>query len=240
MNYLGPPISQGIPLFCGCCWAFGSISALSDRINYLITKNQPKVLLPTQYGLNCVEGSGCHGGDHPTLYKTVHEKGIPEAGCATFLAVTPAVQSCSKIQQCKTCSWGQGGQVSTCIDTPHKSWWVSEFGQVQGIDNIKREVYQRGPISCSMYASDKFFYGYKGGIYSEKLKKPKSTNHVVSIVGFGKDIGTGTEYWIVRNSWGSFWGEEGFFRIKIGEDNLLIETRCWYGVPSEDKSVVDK
>ena len=63
------------------------------------------------------------------------------------------------------------------------------------------------------------FHNYTGGIYEEKSILPIE-NHLVSIVGYGYDNTTGWEYWIVRNSWGKFWGESGFFRIRMHTNNL--------------------
>jgi cathepsin X len=72
---------------------------------------------------------------------------------------------------------------------------------------------------------------YSGGIFSQPrlLSIP---NHVLAVVGWGvSDDDDATEYWIVRNSWGSSWGESGFARVKMGGDNLGIERGCTFGVP---------
>lgn len=78
---------------------------------------------------------------------------------------------------------------------------------------MKAELYQNGPIGCGIDATDNFD-AYTGGIYSE-VKDLPVINHEISIVGYGV-TDDGLEYWIGRNSWGTYWGEHGFFRIVRG------------------------
>ena len=54
---------------------------------------------------------------------------------------------------------------------------------------------------------------YRGGIYAGCTGSP-ATNHVVAVVGYGTD--NGVDYWLVKNSWGSEWGEKGYIRNKRG------------------------
>ena len=84
-----------------------------------------------------------------------------------------------------------------------------------------------------MKVTDKF-ENYTSGVYEEKSFLPIE-NHLVSLVGYGFDNQTGWEYWIVRNSWGQFWGENGFFRIRMHKNNLGIESYWTSGYPSYER-----
>ena len=103
---------------------------------------------------------------------------------------------------------------------------------------MKAEIYANGPISCGIQATNKMEHRYSGGVFSEAASETDSRiNHVVGVVGWGVDH-VGNEYWVVRNSWGTEWGEDGFMRLvtsantgPAGKGNNLVETECTYAVP---------
>ena len=89
--------------------------------------------------------------------------------------------------------------------------YVETFNNVptQDIDQLKAAV-AVGPVSVSVDADDNFRY-YTSGVLTQC---GTSLNHAVVVVGYGTNP-QGTEYWVVRNSWGPSWGEQGYINIAI-------------------------
>lgn len=94
---------------------------------------------------------------------------------------------------------------------------------------MMNEIYQRGPIACAVADPDSLI-DYKSGIYYDDTGKV-SEDHEISVVGWGEE--NGIKYWRVRNSWGSHWGEDGFFRVVRGINNIGIEQDCSWAVPKD-------
>lgn len=67
---------------------------------------------------------------------------------------------------------------------------------------MMNEIHQRGPITCAI-AVTKQLVNYTEGIFEDKTGR-KELDHDISVVGWGEQ--NGTKYWIIRNSWGSYWG----------------------------------
>merc|ERR1719480_140950 len=87
------------------------------------------------------------------------------------------------------------------------------------------EIFNRGPIACGVDANP--ILNYEGGILTDD---GSGIDHVVSVVGWGQDAEKGM-YWIVRNSWGEYWGEMGYFRVQKGK--LFLEDQCSWAVPGD-------
>merc|ERR1719428_1006450 len=83
---------------------------------------------------------------------------------------------------------------------------------------MMKEIYNRGPISCGIDADP--LRTYTSGVIATK---GEMVDHVISVVGWGTDPEHG-KYWRVRNSWGEYWGELGYVRVKFGA--LLVEDQC--------------
>ena len=93
---------------------------------------------------------------------------------------------------------------------------------------MKMEIMNNGPIACGINALK--IEDYHGGVL-DVPNSLKIIDHVVSIVGWGYDEEIKKQYWIIRNSWGSYWGEMGFVRLVLGENQLGIERSCAWAIP---------
>lgn len=77
-----------------------------------------------------------------------------------------------------------------------------------------------GPLSAAVNAS--WFQFYSGGIMNPWLCNPKSLDHGITLVGYGTE--GSTDYWIIKNSWNSSWGEKGYCRLHRGSGKCGINT----------------
>mmetsp|Transcript_1475 Transcript_1475/g.2526 ORF Transcript_1475/g.2526 Transcript_1475/m.2526 type:complete len:206 (-) Transcript_1475:1687-2304(-) len=128
---------------------------------------------------------------------------------------------------CRTCSTfiSNGGECTGLEISPNAT--VSEYGvideytdDVDRVMKIKMEVHTRGPVTA--YIQSHSLDEFMGGRIFDDETSSKDTNHIVSVVGWG--VEGDVEYWILRNSWGVYWGEMGFFRVATGKNILGVES----------------
>lgn len=204
-NFLEPVVDQG---GCGSCWAVSGMRMLTAR--HKIAINDPNVLpWSISFPLYCSEfNQGCEGGYGYLLGKWSEEVGLLPANCALY---SEAGKQCTVN--------------STCIDELRRQnatrWRASSPRYIGGRQEeasealLLQELYERGPVVVGLSGEqigDDFMF-YAGGIYTGEEFKPQDTSggHAVLLVGYGEE--EGEPYWIVQNSWGSDWGEEGYVRL---------------------------
>lgn len=96
---------------------------------------------------------------------------------------------------------------------------------------MKEEITQNGPLACRICDS-KSFSSYEGGIYSDETAcENESVEKYVVLSGWGEE--NGVPYWIGRNSWGVYWGEDGWFKLAMGEGDLGITKECHWATPAQ-------
>lgn len=115
------------------------------------------------------------------------------------------------------------------IPDKYPVYQVDQYAFFSGEENMMQEIYQRGPIACGVDSTSEL-HNYTGGIFIDQTGAV-DINHEISVVGFG--VENGTKYWLVRNSWGQAWGDNGFFKIIRGVNNLAIESECTWAVPKD-------
>eukprot|EP00555_Chaetoceros_dichaeta_P014181 CAMPEP_0198255918 /NCGR_PEP_ID=MMETSP1447-20131203/5940_1 /TAXON_ID=420782 /ORGANISM="Chaetoceros dichaeta, Strain CCMP1751" /LENGTH=342 /DNA_ID=CAMNT_0043942417 /DNA_START=208 /DNA_END=1236 /DNA_ORIENTATION=- len=243
-SYLTHSLNQHIPQYCGSCWAHGAMSALADRIKIARGGEGEDINLSIQSILNCgtKTAGSCHGGSHSGAYEFVKKTGsIPFDTCMPYIACsaestdgicTNVDTTCSPLNTCRTCDTfaGMGGRCVAIDSYPNAT--VAEYGHfgmfARGkVEKIKAEIWARGPVAAGVNAEP--IVEYKGGVVRDTKLVHKLVNHVVSIVGWG--VEDDVEYWIVRNSWGQYWGEMGYFRIELGHNSLGIESQVVWATP---------
>lgn len=194
-----PIMNQGD---CGACWAFSATGSLEAQH---ALSGRPLVSLSEQNLMDCTEGKpysnmACLGGTMDKAFQyIIDNKGIDTEASYPYLAQTE-----------KTCRYNSaniGATMSSFVDVP-----INEMALTEACEKV-------GPISVAMDAGWITFRYYKGGIYYEPRCYTTKLNHGVLVVGYGTNQTTGEEFYWVKNSWGTAWGLDGYFKMARNRDN---------------------
>ncbi len=190
---------------CGGCWAFGTVGPLESQIKL---KCGITVDLSEQYLISCnLDGYSCANGGWWAHDYHLNESGRDNNGPGAVLEADDQFKATDS-----TC----GGPY-----THHyriNSWsYVGNYYSVPSVQAIKQAIYNHGPISAAIYTGSKF-NAYSSGIFNSN--ESGTVNHAIVLVGWNDDLGTDNGYWILRNSWGPYWGESGYMKIRYGTSQV--------------------
>lgn len=200
-NYLmGDNLSR-----CGSCWAFSTTAALESQVQIQTNSPLSNINLSEQIVVSCSGGGNCSkGGDIFKTSQFLRDNGTLGAYCFTYQAQQlPCSQACpdwfqNNVKRSRFNSFFSiGGNTSTTTCDAN-----SRCGY------MKSAIANTGPIVIWMRVYSDLLH-YKSGIYSRVSTATMEGGHYVLVVGYNND----DQYFIVKNSWGTDWGESGFFRI---------------------------
>jgi cathepsin B len=180
---------------CGACWAFATVESFEDRL-CVAGKVDPLIQRSTQYLLDCAPNqSGCNGGYPSYAWQYLVSNGAPSEACYPYAGTKKTCPS-----KCTNGAALNNTRATTVVN-------------YQTLASVQSDLETYGPVSTWMAVYTDFYY-YSTGVYSPTTNSFLGY-HAVKVIGFGYDSYYGN-YWLAQNSWGTTWGEQGFFRIKTG------------------------
>lgn len=182
---------------CGSCWAYSATGSL-EGINF--RKTGRLVTLSHQELIDCSNSygnRGCQGGLPEHAFEYIRGTGgiVTEE---TYPYYKPSIN-------CEFDKTNVGARITGFVNT-------KDGDEIE----LQVAVATVGPVSACIYASKSFRY-YGGGVFKDCNCYNKSINHAVVVVGYGRE--NGEDYWLVKNSWGIGWGDDGYAKMARNSHN---------------------
>lgn len=195
---LGPVRDQGQ---CGSCWAFATLGALESRLFH--TRRQ-KIDLSEQQLVDCVvRNFGCRGGYYSTTLQYLRQVNPCPESIYPYKGKNGVSRPCNQLHRHRVCRL-------TRTRIQKYTVLASESQILQAL--------QRGPVMISMRANA-LLYTYASGVFDGPCAGVP--NHAVLVVGYN-ETEAGIPYWIIRNSWGTAWGDQGILWLLRGRNQCGI------------------
>jgi len=184
---------------CGSCWSFSATGSMEGE---KFIKTGTLTSLSEQNLIDCSRAqgnNGCSGGMMDAAFRyVISNRGIDTEASYRYTATGP--------NACKYTAANIGDTISSFTDVS------------RGSESALQTAVNQQPISVAIDAGHNSFQMYKSGVYYEPACSTTSLDHGVLAVGYGVDT-TGKDYWVVKNSWGSGWGMQGYIQMSKGRNN---------------------
>eukprot|EP01099_Mayorella_cantabrigiensis_P001826 TRINITY_DN179_c0_g1_i1.p1 TRINITY_DN179_c0_g1~~TRINITY_DN179_c0_g1_i1.p1 ORF type:complete len:332 (+),score=98.75 TRINITY_DN179_c0_g1_i1:51-1046(+) len=178
---------------CGSCWAFSTTGAVEG---VWALKSGKLVSLSEQQLVDCnTNNSGCNGG-------------------WPYIAMQYLIGAGSDTESSYPYHASQGRCVRQQVGAKVVGYYQLPKGSESNLQSATANV---GPVSVCIDASQPSFQLYKSGVYNEPKCNPYYLDHAVLVVGYGNE--GGKDYWLVKNSWGTSWGEQGYIKMSRNANN---------------------
>lgn len=215
---------------CGACYAFATLAALETLIRLDEGDPELEADLSEQYLISCgpwgtrdgYAYGGCIGNYSDYISDFLMHIGAPDESCFPYDAGQSTGMELSCALTCPDTASRLKKIVSWSYIAPLADYYLPQPEQIKAVLVNK-------PVPCGMYIYDDFKH-YTGGIYEPVPGQESIGGHLACIVGYDDS----QNCWIVKNSWGTDWGESGFFRI--GYDQTAGNSLTAFGLEALDVS----